>query len=242
MHTLARASLCGLALLLSAVAQTPSASPAGHYEGTLSTPNGDMHMTVDIDKNAKGEWAGSSALSPGPTGILLEKLTVDGENVSWAMGIPGAPSYKATWNKETKVLKGTLEARGASIPLELKRSGEAKLDVPPPSTAIAKELEGKWAGSVETPNGQTLRLELEVTNASGAGSAVLTSLDQNNAKIPVNSITQKGSDFAMELRMVGAKFAGKVSADNTAIAGAMEQGGGSMPLKFTRPAAAPTVK
>ncbi len=236
MQNLVRAGLLSAVLLFTAAAQD------GHYEGTLSTPNGDMHVAVDIAKNAGGAWIGSSTLSPGPSGIQLDKVTVADTAVSWQMGIPGNPEFKGTWNAEAKSIKGALSARGNDLPLELKRTGDAKVDVPPPSTPASKEIEGKWAGALSTPNGQKLRVELDITNVDGKAKAILPSVDQNNSQLPVTSFVQKGSDIAIEVRNVGAKITGKVNADNTALDLTVDQGGSSLPLKLTRPAPAATVK
>jgi hypothetical protein len=241
MKNLVRTGLVGLVLLFTAAAQD------GHYEGTLSTPGGDMKMAVDIAKNSGGAWTGSMAMNPGPSGILLESISVNGDQVGWTLNIPGQPKFAGTWSKEASTIKGKLSApNGNEVPVELKRTAEAKVDLPPPSTPVATEIQGKWVGAITAPNGQTLRLEIDLANAGGKGGALVTSVDQNNVKIPANSFTQTGKDIAMELRGVGAKITGKVNADNTAIDATVNQGGADMPLKLTRPApaagAAPTVK
>jgi hypothetical protein len=235
MQNLVKASVTGIVLLMTAAAQE------GHYQGTITTPNGALQMSADIQQNNSGVWTGSSAITPGPSGILLDNITVNGANVSWSLRVPGTPNFKGTWSKETSTIKGTLNApSGSEVPIEFKRTGEAKVDLPPASTPVSKEIEGKWVGSITPPNGQTLRLELDLSNAGGKGNAVLTSVDQGGAKMTADSVTQNGQDLSLQVRAVGAKINGKVSADHTSIDASLDQSGASLPLKLTRPAPPPS--
>jgi len=235
MQQMIRAGLIGLALLLSSAAQDNVS--AGHYEGTLKTPNRDVQMSFDIEKTDKG-WIGTTTLNPGPSGLPLEKITVEGTTVSWAIGVPNAPTFKGEWDKVSKTLKGNVAGPGAELPIEFKRTGDAKVALPQESTPLTKPALGKWTGSVQTPTGQTLRLEMTLSNtAEGKGSATLVSVDQGNVPVPVSSIVQKGNTIELDVRAVGGMFTGTLNSDATAIDGSFTQSGVNMPIKFTRPAA-----
>jgi len=179
-------------------------------------------------------------LTPGPTGLPLDKINMEGATVSWAIAVPNAPSFTGKWDKESSSVKGSLSAPGGELPVEFKRTGEAKVSVPKESTAVSKQALGKWAGTLQIPSGPALRLDLTLANRpDGKGTATLVSLDQNNTEVPVASVSQSGNTIELDVRAVGARFAGTVNADGTAIEGTMNQNGADMPLKFTRPTAAP---
>lgn len=229
-----RTGFLGLALIFASAAQ--DSVPPGHYEGTLKTPNRDVQMTFDIDKTDKG-WIGTTSLTPGPSGLPLDKITVEGTKVSWAIAVPNAPTFSGEWSKDANTLKGSVSGPGADLPIEFKRTGDAKVTLPQESTPLTKQALGKWTGSVQTPNGQTLRLEMTLSStAEGKGSATLVSVDQNNAQVPISSVVQNGNTIELDIRAVGGKFSGTLNADGTAIDGSLAQNGTNMPIKFTRPA------
>ncbi len=117
------------------------------------------------------------------------------------------------------------------MPFTLAWKGEPKIEPPPKSSPISKELEGSWQGTLNV-QGNTLRLVLDLTTEAGSGRATLTSLDQNNAKIPVAQVVQTADEDhsprhrdRRELRRGG---------DKRAIEGTWSQSGQKFPLVFKR--------
>jgi len=51
-----------------------------------------------------------------------------------------------------------------SLVLEMQRTGDAKVEVTPPSPAVSKELEGDWEGAISLPNGQSISLAFHFKN------------------------------------------------------------------------------
>src|SRR4051794_24349801 len=166
MCTVMRGGFIGLALIFSAFGQ------AGHYEGKLALPNREIQLTFDLDKTDKG-WIGSVSLTPGPSGLTLDKITVEGDNIAWAIAMPNAPSFKGRLDSGTSTIKGSLTSPAGELAVELKRTGEPKVSVPKESTPLSSKALGNWIGVLQLPGGKQLHLTMELTNNApeGKGSA-----------------------------------------------------------------------
>jgi hypothetical protein len=231
-----------LALLFAAAGALASAQPvskaAGHWEGALKAPGQDVAIIVNLAQNAKGEWIGSM-LSPqqGAQDMPLGGISVQGTAVRFSMaGVPGAPVFEAKLNADGSEMSGACSSGGQSMLFSLKRTGEAKVNLPPPSSQLSKEFEGNWEGALEA-GGAQLHLVLKLTrkpDGSGAGSVV--SVDQGNAELGINTITQKDKAIEFEIRAVTGGYKGALNAEGTEIAGTWTQMGNSAPLTFKRAA------
>jgi hypothetical protein len=89
------------------------------------------------------------------------------------------------------------------------RGKAPKFEVAQKSTPISKELEGSWEGSLDV-KGQILRLVPKLANGANGATGVLVSLDQNNAEIPVATVTQQGSRLKLLVTMIGGTFNGEL--------------------------------
>ena len=108
----------------------------------------------------------------------------------------------------------------------------------------ATGLEGTWNGVLEA-GATKLRIAVEVTRSdAGAYAAKFNSLDQN-ATIPIDTVTLDGDKVRFEVKSAGIVYEGNLNKDRTEIAGTFTQGGQSFPLTFKRgeqAAASPTPK
>jgi len=104
-------------------------------------------------------------------------------------------------------------------------------------------LEGSWLGTLEA--GETkLRLVLTITRSdAGTYAGKFESLDQN-ATIPIDTITLNGDDVRMEVKSAGIVFESVLNKERTELTGKFSQGGQVIPLTLKRseqaPAATPT--
>ena len=104
-------------------------------------------------------------------------------------------------------------------------------------------LEGSWHGTLEA--GETkLRLVLTITRSdAGTYAGKFESLDQN-ATIPIDTITLNGDDVRMEVKSAGIVFESVLNKERTELTGKFSQGGQVIPLTLKRseqaPAATPT--
>ena len=227
-----------LTLALYANAQTPNTQspngPRGHWTGSLELPNrATMPIAFDLDKSDKG-WIGSMSVIQ--QGVTIPLADIRSEEGQWKFKIPagpGAPAFAGKLAEDGKTLDGALTQNGQSMALKLSHAGEPKVELPKVSTALPKEFTGDWEGTLEGPG---LRLILKISNDAGAAKATLVSLDQNNAGIPVTTLSVKEGKLFVEVKMVGGSYQGQINQDSTALTGEWTQNGNTLPLTFTKKA------
>jgi len=101
--------------------------------------------------------------------------------------------------------------------------------------ANGQSITGEWQGMVSK-----LRLILKIEQAAdGSFTAKLTSVDQGNVTLPVDTVTfEPTGGLRLEMKRIGAVYEGKLSEDGSELVGTWRQGGASVPLSFRRPGAA----
>jgi dienelactone hydrolase len=105
--------------------------------------------------------------------------------------------------------------------------------------AGAERFVGNWLGTLATPAAR-LRLALTVAHDSGGGlTAILTSIDQGNAKIPA-TLTVHGDTLVASMPMARASYTAVLSPANDSLRGAFDQGV-SLPMNMGRAAALPVL-
>lgn len=226
--------LACLLCLPPAPAQT-TADASGHWQGSIEVPNQELAIEVDLAQNPKGEWIGSIDIPPQHLkGFPLSDVAVKGNSVGFAMkGVPGEPKFDGKLSTDGKTISGGFTQGGADLTFALKRTGDAVIETPPKSTAVAKEMEGLWEGALDV-NGKTLRLKLNLSNqADGTGTGTMISVDQGGGEIPITTITQKGSNLKLEVKTIEGSYDGDLT--NGALAGHWTQRGATFPLTFRRP-------
>jgi hypothetical protein len=225
----------GVSLTMAAIGTSaqPSADANGHWEGTINTPDQQLAVIVDVARQENGTWIGAITIpSQGVKGFALSPMNVEGNTATFGMkGIPGDPMFKGTITAKPRTIAGDFTQGGATMPFTLAWKGESKIEAPPKSSPISKDLEGSWEGTLNV-QGNTLRLVLDLTTAAGSGVATLTSLDQNGAKIPVAQVSQTGTKITLLVSAIGASYEGLVT--NGQIEGIWSQNGQKFPLVFKR--------
>ena len=214
----------------SALAQTPA---AGHWEGAIAVPGQELKVIIDLKADA-GKWQGTIEIPAQKLkGFPLEKIAATGDTISFVMpNVPGEPSFKGTVAKDGKTMAGDFSQGGGTVPFSLTRTGDARFEAAPRSTAITADLLGAWAGTIEI-QGTPLRLTVTFTKAAdGTGTGTLVSVDQNNASIPVTAVIQNGAAVKFFAPSIGGTFEGTLKGDE--LAGTWTQGPGSLPLVFKR--------
>jgi len=229
------ASLLGLALLASGPALLAQSNVAGHWEGTLSVPNQELNITIDLLKSDKGQWSGSFGVpSQGASGLRLEKIEIDGKNVKFTVPeAPGAPEFSGSI-KDDGHMALSFSVSGGSFPADLKRTGEAKVEVPQASPAVDTKFEGDWEGSLDTPGG-ALRIAIHLHNQPDKTvKATLDSPDQNAFGMSMSDVVQKDLAIELKLKVVGGAYKGSLNAEANKLTGEWSQGGSSFPLELKK--------
>jgi hypothetical protein len=222
-----------LGAIASASAQD-AALPAGRWEGVIKAPDHEVPVVVNLTKNDKQAWVGSIDINlpNAPQGIGLEEVTVNGTDVSFVLPLGQRSKFSGKLNAEAKTITGSAAGRGGDVPFELKRTGEAKIAVQDPSTAISKELEGSWEGTLDA--GEKLRLIVTFRSVDGKGAGQIVSVDQGNSNIPLSQVTQDGAKVTFVAQVVAGKFDGALNDAKTELKGEWTQGGNTFPLALAR--------
>ena len=101
-----------------------------------------------------------------------------------------------------------------------------------------KDFEGSWQGTLEA-GGTKLRLALTITKSdAGVYAGKLDSLDQN-ATIPIDTITVNSDAVRWEIKSPAIVFEGVLNKERTELTGKFTQGGEQFPLTFKRSEQAP---
>src|ERR1039457_5090352 len=114
------------------------AGPDGHWEGPFTVNNRETGLSLDLAKNAKSEWIASMGLpSENATGLVVMDVAVNGKSVKFvAVELRMAP-FDLTLGSDGR-MKGTISSPQGSLPVEFKRTGEAKVELIPASPAVSK--------------------------------------------------------------------------------------------------------
>lgn len=208
---------------------------AGHWEANLQIPDRVLGLALDLDKNAKGEWTGSFGIpAQNISGLAVSEIKVDGASVKFKVAdIPNSPSFDLKVSGDSK-LSGTLITPQAELPIEFAKKGDAKVEVPATNPAVSKELEGDWAGALETPNG-TLTLIVHFKNQPDKTvRATMDSIEQGAKDLKLNDVVQKELSVEFKLRLTNGAYKGALNKEGTELTGEWSQGGGTLPLKFKK--------
>jgi hypothetical protein len=93
---------------------------------------------------------------------------------------------------------------------------------------------GEWSGALDVGSAK-LRLALHVEkNSDGSLAAVLDSIDQGGAKIPVDSVAVENGTLRLTFKAIAATYEGTVSSDGKTVQGTWSQSGQQLPLTFQR--------
>jgi hypothetical protein len=196
-------------------------------------PGQELKVEIDLSGSAE-KWEGTiSVPAQGLKALPLSAVAVSGDSVSFALGgVPGEPRFKGTLAKDSKTLSGDFSQGGGTVPFSLLRTGEAKIERPPASTPVTKDLEGSWEGSLDV-DGTILRLVLKLANEpGGAASATLTSVDQGGAVIPAAAVVQTGAHLRVLVPVILGNYEGDLKEGQ--LTGTWTQGPRSWPLVFKR--------
>ena len=97
----------------------------------------------------------------------------------------------------------------------------------------AKDFDGSWQGTLDTGSAK-LRLVVTVTKSdAGAYAGKVESLDQN-ATIPIDTITVNGDAVRLEIKSLGVVFEGTLNKEGTEVTGTFSQADQKLPLTLKR--------
>lgn len=127
-----RAMLTLLAVSLAAplvlgAQEVDSPTPAGHWEGAILVPGGELGIDVDLAQ-ADGAWQGDISIPAQATqDFVLSEVSVNGMEVSFLMaGVAGDPTFQGTLSEDGSTITGTFSQGGQNLDFKLTRSDPGK--------------------------------------------------------------------------------------------------------------------
>jgi hypothetical protein len=209
----------------------------GHWEGSYTVNNREIGISLDLAKNAKSEWIASMGLpSQNMTGLGVMDVAVNGKSVKFVAVELQMATCDLTLGPDGR-MKGTMSApqgpmsTQGPMPVELKRTGEAKVELIPSSPAVSKELEGDWEGSLQAPNGMSFPLVFHFKNQPDKTvAATMDSPSRNAMAMPLDNVKQTGQKVEFGLKIAGGNFQGSLNKEGTELAGQLIHGADSTPF------------
>lgn len=222
-------------LVIAAGVMPAATNPAGMWEGTLKTPNGDIGMVINLHLDGNKWGAELDVPMQGLTGLPLKEPKVDGAAVSVAMPGPGDPHYDGKLSDDGKSITGNFIAGGQPIPMDWKWKSEPRaVEKTPPNSGEVKVLEGVWEGVLDA-NGTKLHLRFNfVKNSEGNITGTLDSLDQGANDLPVGAISRTGDVVKVDLKAINGSYQGTLNKEATGMTGTFTQNGNDLPLALER--------
>jgi hypothetical protein len=206
---------------------------SGHWEGSVQIPDRELKLIVDLAQQKGGTWTGSITI-PGLNvkGASLADIAVKDSDASFSLKSSGRgleADFKGHLTADNTLAGDFLQA-GNTAPFVLKRSGDAQVESPARSTAIAKEMEGEWKGDYEL-NGYARHVTLKLANRGEEGaSAELVIVGKKINNLPVDLVTQEENLLTIDSHQTGMGIEGRFKKETGEIKGVVIQGTIEAPL------------
>jgi hypothetical protein len=219
MHMMSTRLLRGVgAAVLFAALSCAQTGPGGHWEGAFTAGNREIGLTLDLARNDKAKWIASMGMpASNETGLVVKDLAVNGNSVKFmAVELQMA---KLDLTLADGNLVGTITGPGGSLPIQFKRTGEANVQLPAASPAVSKDLEGDWAGILETPGPE---LQIAVHFKNQPDNTVIATIDipaRNAIGMPINDVKQTGDRVEFGLKIAHSSFQGTLHKDRGELTG-----------------------
>jgi hypothetical protein len=219
------------AVLMSATSlvRAQAADPSGHWEGAVSSPQGELRFEIDLEKTAAGSFVGSVDI-PGEriAGLPLRNISVDGAAIEFSAR--SDQGFRGDIAADGQSVSGTFDVDGNALPFSMARTGTARSRPPLRGAAIPKPFEGEWNAVLPSSG---MRVNLQLANGPDGSTAVLTNLDEGGLQIPGTPAID-GSELTIAFPAIGGSYAGSLNPNGTELSGSFRQRDRSAPLIFRR--------
>lgn len=133
LRTVAKVFLFSLLGLVSALAASQQNSIAGHWEGAIKLPSGELKISVDFISASDGKLSATITIpQQGAKDLPLTDVGLNSGEVTFAIpGVPGDPRFRGKLSADGQMIEGTFTQGGANLPCSLERKADP--------VALAKE-------------------------------------------------------------------------------------------------------
>jgi hypothetical protein len=202
-------------------------TPAGHWQGAFTTNNRETSLSLDLAKNEQSVWIASMGLpNEFRTDTVVTNLAVDGNTVRFVAVELQRAEFALILGSDGR-MKGSVSIGPNIFPVQLKRTGEAKVKLILPSPAVSKELEGDWEGPLEAGS-QTVRVAVSFKNQSNR---TVVGTFQG---APLNDMKQNGQTVEFGIKVANSSFRGTLNPEGTVLTGQLTQDGVRRPLRLRK--------
>jgi len=211
-----------------------SNDPAGHWEGTITMPMGELRFEIDLARDGAGTMSGTIGIPDQKLkGLPLTSVAIDGSAVTFAIRGGQGGTFRATLSADGRSMSGKASNPEGEVPFNLARTGEARIVAAPKSARIGKEMEGTWTGTLDVRGG--MRVILKMANQpDGTSTGTMVSVDEGNLELAV-AIAQQGSTIKLAAPVTGSEYVGTLSADRNEIVGTLTTAQGlALPLTLRK--------
>jgi hypothetical protein len=229
-----------LLALLAATGSLAAGEIAGRWSGRVQIPGRGLPLVVDLAKDPSGAWIGSMTV-PGLNvkGAPLGNIKVDGPGVAFdagdALGAPpDGPAVFSARLDGRGMMAGEMRQGGNTAPFALKRVGDAQVELPPRSTAVARALEGRWTGEYEM-GGYPRHVTVDFANHAGSAATVdFVVVGKATTKVPIDFVSEEEGLLRLESHDFRINFEGRIHEGEGRIAGTFTLGVMEAPLVLRR--------
>lgn len=205
----------------------------GDWKGTLKTQGPELRLVLHVQKEGDGLKATLDSIDQGANGIPVADVSLKGNRLNLDVAAVKG-TYDAEMSADGKTLTGNWRQAGLDLPLTMTRGSGFDEGQPSTKSATVAPLLGVWEGSLDAGSSK-LRVRFTLKDDDkGQISGKFDSIDQGAKGIPMSEMSLAGADFHFDLRGVGGKYDGKVSADKQTIKGTWYQGDAALPLEFAK--------
>jgi hypothetical protein len=226
-------------LIASALISRADENAAGRWEGSVQIPARQLNLVVDLASQTNSStWQGSITIPGlGIKGAPLSDISMDGNQISFSIKSAladqrnGPAKFTAHFVGDGK-LAGEFVQAGNTALFALEKIGPARVELPPRSTVIAKEIEGEWKGEYKLfdyPRKVTINLH---NHGEEGATAEFVIVGRKENKLPVDHVAQQGEFIGVDSHETGLSFEGR--ARGSEIQGTILQGPLEIPVTLHR--------
>ena len=206
----------------------------------MQIPGRDLPLVVDLAQDASGAWIGSMVI-PGfdIKGAPLGHVKVSDNEVTFDAGSalgapPDGPATFAARLDSRGGMQGELRQGGNAAPFALKLAGKAQVELPPRSTAVGREVEGKWVGQYEF-GGYPRHVTVDIANhGASPATAEFVVVGKRETRLPIDLVAEDDGVLRIECSAYQITFEGRIHNDTHRIDGTFVQGPYEVPLVLRR--------
>jgi hypothetical protein len=218
-----------LPFVLCVLSLAPAQDVTGDWLGTLVLPLGERRIALHISKADNSLKATLDSLEQGVTSAPLDSVTVADSRLAFKSNVFHF-AYEGKVDAAVTSIEGTIAAAAGSAPLTFHRGTVARVEH---KRAKATDIDGDWSGTLNT-TGQEQEYLFHIKNTEDGLIVAMDLPSQYIKDAESSSVERNGSSLAIEWKMFGSRFEGKIAEDLSAIGGIVTQAGQSFPFAMKR--------